>query len=176
MLEAIVSQLKKKEKSNLDVFCTQITIPYDSLLLSVEPVGVVTFPVSAKMAKSLIVEAEPAQYGLKDKTLLDRKIRDTWEIPKNRIQIDKIWNAQLDKALHKIQQNLNLPEDGTLTAELHNLLIYMPGQFFKAHQDSEKAKGMLATLVVLLPSEFTGGELVIDQHGDQKVFGIINQT
>lgn len=97
--------MKKTEKSSSDVFCTQITIPYDSLLLSVEPVGPVAFPVSAKMAKSLIVEAEPARYGLKDKTLLDRTIRDTWEIPKNRIHIDKNWNAQLDKALHKIQQN-----------------------------------------------------------------------
>jgi predicted 2-oxoglutarate/Fe(II)-dependent dioxygenase YbiX len=137
--------------------------------LSVDSVGAVAFPVTAKIAKSLIVEAEPARYGLKDKTLLDRQVRDTWEIPKSRIQTNQAWEAQLYKSLQKIQKDLNLPEDGKLTSDLHNLLIYMPGQFFKAHQDSEKTDGMLATLVIILPSEFTGGELVIDQHGDRKI-------
>lgn len=147
-----------------------MSVPCEGLELSIDPIGPVEFPVTAKIAKSLIVEAESARYGLKDQTLLDRKIRDTWEISKARIHTNQTWDVQLDQALQKIQKNLNLPDDGLLTAELHNLLIYMPGQFFKAHQDSEKAEGMIATLVVLLPAAFTGGELVVDQHGDQRVF------
>lgn len=175
MLDAIVSQLKKSKIENSDLFCTQLSVPAKGLSLSVDPVGVIEFPVSAKMAKSLIVEAEPAQYGLKDQTLLDRKIRDTWEISKDHIQTNKEWDLQINQALHKIQRSLNLAEDGLLSAELHNLLIYMPGQFFKSHQDSEKTDGMLATLIVLLPSEFTGGEFVVDQHGDQRVFDFSNE-
>jgi len=176
VLESIVSQLKKSGKATADVFFTQFKVPYKGLSLSVDPVGDVTFPVTAKMAKSLIVEAEPARYGHKEETLLDRSVRDTWEIPKSRIQTNQAWDAQLHKALQRIQKDLNLPEDGTLRAELHNLLIYMPGQFFKAHQDSEKADGMLATLVILLPSEFTGGELVVDQHGDRRMIEFSGDT
>src|SRR5205823_1741256 len=41
------------------------------------------------------------------------------------------------------------------------------GQFFAAHQDSEKAAGMIGTLVVLLPSEAKGGALVIEHHDEK---------
>lgn len=168
MLDSIVSQLEKTAKS--DVFCTQLSVPHHNLSLEIEPIGTVKFPISARTAKTLIVEAEPAKFGHRDKTLMDRRVRDVWEISKSHIRTDEEWNQHLSGILKKIQKNLELPEDGELQADLHNMLIYMPGQFFKGHQDSEKEDGMLATLVVLLPSEFSGGELVIDQHGDQKTF------
>jgi hypothetical protein len=168
MLDAIVSTLKGAAKS--DVFCTKIAVAFEELSLTVDPLGRVKFPISTKTAKSLIVEAEPAKFGKRDKTLLDRQVRDVWEIPKSHIKINGNWEMQLESALKQVQKNLELPEDGKLTAKLHNLLIYMPGQFFKGHQDSEKSDGMLATLVVLLPSEFSGGALVIDQHGDKQTF------
>lgn len=170
MLELIVSQLKKSTDEARLTFYTEFQLPYKGLSIHVDPIGEVTFPVTAKMAKSLIVEAEPARYGLRDKTLLDKEVRDTWEIPKHRITTSGEWQSQIEEALLRVRKDLNLPDDGKFFAELHNLLIYMPGQFFKSHQDSEKTEGMLATLAVLLPSEFTGGDFVIDQHGDKKIF------
>ncbi len=61
-----------------------------------------------------------------------------------------------------------MPQGATLRAELHNLLVYETGQFFAPHQDSEKADGMIGSLVVLLPSEAKGGALV-NEHHDEKV-------
>ncbi len=116
MLEAIVSRLKKSGKTTAEVFCTRLTTPCEGLSLTVEPVGKVTFPVSARMAKSLIVEAELARFGHKDKTLLDRSIRDTWEIQKDRVRTDQKWNDQLRLALQTIKKDLNLPADGELRA------------------------------------------------------------
>ncbi|MBK7820485.1 MAG: 2OG-Fe(II) oxygenase [Tessaracoccus sp.] len=55
-----------------------------------------------------------------------------------------------------------------LRPELHSLLVYGKGQFFAAHQDSEKHDDMVATLVVALPSAHTGGELVVDDRGTFK--------
>jgi hypothetical protein len=124
----------------------------------------------SKLLTSLIVEAELARFGKRDQTVLDRRIRDVWEIHEGRVNLGKGWGEQLDSILKEVQKNLGMLEGGKLTAQLHNMLIYMPGQFFKGHQDSEKADGMIGTLVVLLPSEFSGGELVVDQHGDQKTF------
>jgi predicted 2-oxoglutarate/Fe(II)-dependent dioxygenase YbiX len=60
---------------------------------------------------------------------------------------------------------LGLADDAKLSASLHNLLIYETGQFFQAHQDTEKEDGMVATLVVALPCAHTGGSLVIDHAG-----------
>jgi len=168
MLEAIVSMLKGSARS--DVFCTKIELPYEGISLTVDPLGQVKFPISARTAKALIVEAEPAKFGKRTKTILDRQVRDAWEIPKSRIKLNEDWNKKLESVLQKVQKNLELPDEGKLRAELHNMVIYMPGQLFKGHQDSEKTDGMLATLVVLLPSEFSGGALVIDQHGDKQTF------
>jgi hypothetical protein len=45
------------------------------------------------------------------------------------------------------------------------MLVYGPGQFFAPHQDSEKTDDMIGTLVVNLPSHFTGGAMSIQHHG-----------
>jgi 2OG-Fe(II) oxygenase superfamily len=55
---------------------------------------------------------------------------------------------------------------GLVTATLYNLLIYDKGSFFVSHRDTEKAPGMIATLVLTLPSQPEGGELVV-RHKDQ---------
>ena len=59
------------------------------------------------------------------------------------------------------QGELGFPNAASLTADLHSLLVYEPHQFFLAHQDSEKSDDMVATLVVTLPSSYTGGELIV---------------
>ncbi|WP_462323110.1 2OG-Fe(II) oxygenase, partial [Halochromatium sp.] len=57
---------------------------------------------------------------------------------------------------------------GEIEAELYKLLIYDAGSFFVSHRDTEKSPGMFATLVMVLPSTYTGGELII-RHKDQEV-------
>lgn len=52
-----------------------------------------------------------------------------------------------------------------IAAEFYKLLIYDQGSFFVSHRDTEKSPGMFATLVVVLPSASTGGELVIRHKG-----------
>jgi hypothetical protein len=51
------------------------------------------------------------------------------------------------------------------------MLIYAPGQFFVTHQDSEKTDNMIGTLVVNLPSRFTGGAMTVEHHGEKVVVG-----
>ncbi|TMQ12469.1 MAG: 2OG-Fe(II) oxygenase [Deltaproteobacteria bacterium] len=96
-------------------------------------------------------------------------MRDGWEIGKRQIKIDaRRWRRTLDPQLVQIGRDLGLPGGCAFRAELHNMLVYGPGQFFAPHQDSEKADGMIGTLVVALPSVFKGGALVIEHH-DEKV-------
>jgi len=133
--------------------------------------GDLTFPVSARAAKALIKLATPAKYGWRDQTLYDPGIRNGWEIKKSKFQIDnRLWNKTLTPILAQFKSGLGLPPESRLTAHLHNLLVYEKGQFFSPHQDSEKLDGMVASLVVILPSEFRGGTLAIDHHGEKKRF------
>ena len=150
-------------------FATRHTAGIDDIYFDVVGVGAVPLPLSHRTARKLCDVARPARYGLREKTLLDPRVRDTWEIGKRRIKLDtRHWQRTLDPKLDLIARDLGLPDGAKLRAELHNLLVYGPGQFFAPHQDSEKADGMIGSLVVLLPSESKGGALVIEHH-DEKV-------
>jgi hypothetical protein len=48
------------------------------------------------------------------------------------------------------------------------MLLYKQGGHFKKHRDTEKEKGMFGTLIIQLPSIYTGGELMVyDNSGAQ---------
>ncbi len=65
---------------------------------------------------------------------------------------------------------LGLGPSANVTAQLYKLLLYEPGGFFVPHKDTEKEKGMFASLVVTLPSHFKGGELIVKHQGIEKKF------
>lgn len=147
-------------------FSARCTARPDDLRLEVSGVGPIALPVPVQQAKELCLIGRPAQFGKGEQTLLDAKVRDTWEIPKSRIKIDKRqWNATLRPVLDRLRAELGLPDGCELGAEFHSMLVYAPGQFFAPHQDSEKADAMIGTLVVTLPSASTGGVLVVEHAG-----------
>ena len=153
-------------------FATRRTAAADDLNLEVQDVGRIRFPVTASIARRLCEVARPARHGFKDETRLDRRVRDTWEIPKSRISIDEPrWMKTLTPQLDRIRRDLGLPEECRLKAQLHNMLVYAPGQFFVPHQDSEKTDDMIGTLVVSLPSQFSGGAMVIEHHDEKMLVG-----
>jgi len=149
----------------------QRTAPVDGLNLEVRGLGCLRLPVSDAQAKRLCRLGRPARYGRGEETLVDRRVRDTWEIPKSRVRIDKRrWNKTMLPMLDRLRGDLGLPAGCRLKAELHSMLVYAPGQFFVPHQDSEKADAMVGTLVVTLPASFTGGALVVEHRGEQKTY------
>lgn len=72
--------------------------------------------------------------------------------------------------LESLRADIGLPAGSRLSADLHSVLLYEPGQFFLPHQDSEKSDDMVATLVVMLPSASKGGELVIEHAGRSETY------
>ena len=153
-------------------FATQRTAEAKDLRLEIQGAGRIRFPISPATARKLCAVASQAHHGYKDQTRLDQRVRDTWEIHKSQILIDELlWDRTLTHQLDQIRGDLGLPDGCRVKAQLYNLLIYAPGQFFVPHQDSEKLDDMTGTLVVNLPSQFTGGEMVIKHHEHQKVVG-----
>ncbi|HEX4108599.1 MAG TPA: 2OG-Fe(II) oxygenase [Solirubrobacteraceae bacterium] len=146
-------------------FSAARTAPTRDLQLEVRGVGMIELPVPQSQAKQLCLLARPARHGRGERTVLDRRVRDTWEVPKSRVKIDKRrWNRTLQPVLDRLRQEIGLPSGRTLRAELHSMLVYAPGQFFLEHQDSEKDDAMVGSLVVGLPSTFKGGALEV-RHG-----------
>jgi 2OG-Fe(II) oxygenase superfamily len=151
-------------------FTARRTAAVDDLHLEVQELGPLRLPISRPQAMKLCRLARPARYGRGEKTLLDRRVRDTWEVPKSRVKIDqRRWNRTLLPVLEALRADLGLADGCRLKAELHSFLIYGPGQFFLPHKDSEKGDGMVATLVVTLPAAFKGGALVVEHQGEKVV-------
>jgi len=129
----------------------------------------VSLPLQKDTAKKLINYAVQAPYGKGNETLVDTKVRKTWEIDGSNIVIENpAWNKLLAKIVNKVKEDFSLREMD-VHPHLYKLLIYEKGGFFLKHKDTEKEEGMFASLIINLPSEFTGGELEIEWNGESKM-------
>ena len=138
--------------------------------VEVKGVGVVPFPVPVHSCRQLVEAASRAPYGKGKETLVDVSVRNTWQINADAIKISgAAWSASFRKMLSHVCTELGLPE-GSISAELYKLLVYERGGFFTPHRDTEKSKGMIATLVIALPVEGAGGELVVRHGGEERTF------
>jgi hypothetical protein len=150
-------------------FSVELAARTDDLSLAVEGFGSVKFPMTPARARKLLGLGQPARFGRGEETLSDPDVRDTWEIPKHLVRAE--WNdGMLKVILATVKEELGLPNDAELTADLHSLLVYEPNQFFLAHQDSEKDDSMIGTLVVTRPSSYTGGELMVGHNEEWKAY------
>ena len=157
-------------------FAIRQRCPSDDLHLEVKGVGPIQFPILPRVAKQLISVARPAPYGRGEQTLHDASVRDTWEIGKSKIKIDgRAWRRTLKPQLAAVRERLGLPAGGELKAVLHKLLIYEGGQKFVSHQDSEVDDDMVGSLVVVLPSRYSGGALVVEHNGVKETFRALKQ-
>ncbi len=96
-------------------------------------------------------------------------MRSAWEIDADRISLNNPkWDTLLNNIISSIKHDLGL-ENYIIEANLYKLLIYEEGDFFLPHKDTEKEKGMFGSLIVNLPSKFTGGELVVSFGGEEVV-------
>lgn len=124
--------------------------------------GLLDRPLTAAQAQQLHDLSRPSQFGHRERTLLDRKVRHSGEIDADDVELSPDGPAWA-RLLKQVSQALG---SGPLEAWMHKLLIYGPGQFFKPHQDTEKREGMVGTLVLIWPCAHIGGALRV-QHADQ---------
>lgn len=131
--------------------------------------GHLAFPLQLTHLLDLIALGERAPYGRGEQTILDRSVRDCWQVSPERVRLGgPSWNKTFDHILSRAAEGLGYPRD-TVQAELYKLLVYETGGFFAPHRDTEKVDGMVATLVVALPVEGKGGELIIRHHDRETV-------
>jgi hypothetical protein len=151
-------------------FAVEQSLAANVLELRVRGVGRVAVPVTEGIAAKLIAAARPAPFGVRDETRHDERVRSTWEIRADQVAVGAAFDRALAPKLATVGRRLGLAGGGALRPVLDKLLVYGPGQFFAPHQDSERGDGMLATLVVVLPSRRAGGRLVVSHKGKRRIF------
>ena len=138
-------------------FYTTGTIDIFAPRLEVTGVGPIALPLLPVQAQQLTAMAEQAPYGRGEATLVDTTVRRTWQIDPERVQISgRHWERALADIVARATKGLGVT--GPVLADFYKLLLYDTGDFFVNHRDTEKAAGMFATLIVALPSIYTGGD------------------
>lgn len=132
--------------------------------IHVDGVGTLGLPVPPVQAEALVRVASPAPYGRGPDTLVDSSVRRCGQISAACVRADDArWARILDGIVAAAAAALGVDEK--VSAALYKLLVYQPGDFFVEHRDTEKVPRMFATLVVVLPSPHSGGELVVRHSG-----------
>lgn len=136
--------------------------------LQVDGVGELAFPLTVMQVQELIKVAHKAPFGKGMETITDTTVRSAWEINPEQLDFrNEEWAIFTNGIIEEVKKGLGL-EEQEISASFYKLLIYEEGDFFLPHKDSEKEKGMFATLLISLPSVHSGGKLMIRFDGKEE--------
>lgn len=147
-------------------FCVAGCLPGVDPGIEVDGLGAIAVPLKRGVAKKLVAHCQVAPYGKGTATLVDTKVRKTFELDPKAFRLSQEWNAAVARTAQRAAEQLGLPAE-QVEARLYKLLVYEKGGFFLPHRDSEKQDGMVASLVVVLANPFEGGALIV-RHGAVK--------
>ncbi|KIM42413.1 hypothetical protein M413DRAFT_44730, partial [Hebeloma cylindrosporum] len=112
-----------------------------------------------------------APFGHGERTVVDKDVRDTWEVEPSKLSFSNPeWEEFLTKTVcPEVCKSLGVPVgECPPKMELYKLLLYEQGSHFLPHQDTQKADGMFATVIIILPSPYTGGQVVVSHAATTK--------
>jgi predicted 2-oxoglutarate/Fe(II)-dependent dioxygenase YbiX len=173
-MQALITLMDKVKTSG--AFSVSGTLPSILPGLHVKGVGHIGLPLTEHQAKALIALSEPAPFGRGEETIVDMDVRKSWQISAEDFALgNPQWNEALQAAADQIGNDLGL-SGCNIGVEPYKLLVYEAGSFFASHRDTEKIPNMFATLVVNLPSEHAGGELLISHAGQSQSYSFADSS
>ncbi|KAK7036717.1 hypothetical protein VNI00_011382 [Paramarasmius palmivorus] len=140
--------------------------------LCLDGMGTVGLPLSTREARAVIENCIQAPFGMGERTVVDKEVRDTWELDSSKVQFDNpAWDVFISRVVQDVRQALGVNFKASKPrCELYKLLIYETGSHFLPHVDTEKTDGMFASIIIVLPSKFTGGDAHLSHGNVQTVF------
>ena len=138
-IQSIIRNIKHKSQISIGGEAKDLpTMPG----LSIKGYGQVALPLTEANAKDLIKLCKQAPYGRNRETLVDKEVRDTYQLDPASVKIENpTWNKQLKELTKHVAKELLGCANANVTAKLYKMLIYEKGGHFKKHRDTEKEKG-----------------------------------
>ena len=122
----------------------------------------VVFPGASDVDIQQLLDAcSVASFGRNDQLVTDTNYRNSLKLDPDHF----VTSFQVATTSIQLAAMTMMPNVQGIQAELYKLNIYTSGGFFKTHVDTPKSEQMFGSLVVCLPTQFSGGELVIRHHG-----------
>ena len=110
-------------------FCVAGRLPAVDPGLDIEGLGTLKLPLNPKTLQKLIATCQVAPYGKGTQTLVNKDVRNTFELDPQKFRLSDAWESAIADATRLIAEQLGLPTD-QLDARLDKLLVYERGVFF----------------------------------------------
>ncbi|KAG6834600.1 hypothetical protein H0H93_008669, partial [Arthromyces matolae] len=153
-------------------YCGGVAPTAPNPCLSIEGIGGIGLPLAARDAQAIINLSARPPFGKGSKKVANRKVPDAWEIEPSKVKFENpVWTRFIhDYVISTVSKGLGVAATTVPPkCELYKLLLYEPGSHLSAHKETEKANGMFATVLIVLPSRYTGGEVHISHSTTTKV-------
>ncbi|CAM6088083.1 unnamed protein product [Calypogeia fissa] len=180
LLNALGPRSAEKDSTSRGTFAVCETVKYSEGFilksLHVEGAGELQLPLSEEDVPKLRRVSEQAPFGKGLATLVDTSVRRCWQVDASKLSfpgIPEFLSDTIQPLAVKAIRALGFDGEGVqLEAHLYKLLLYEEGGHFTFHRDTEKKKGMFATLILQLPTEegYTGGKLAVKHQKSMKTF------
>src|SRR5437016_5801151 len=123
-LSEAISQARRSAK-----FCVAGCMPVVNPGIEVNGRGSIELPLKRAMAKKLVAHCRVAPYGKGTQTLVDKKVRNTFELDPKKFRLSQEWTSAVADATQLAATQLGLPSE-QVEARLYKLLVYEKGGFF----------------------------------------------
>ena len=116
-------------------FAAWSTVPdYVDPALVVDDAGPIKLPLQEADAQRIIAASHQAPFGKGSETVIDRDVRNTWELNFEQFRITNAgFHASLMSATRLLGKSFGVPEKCRI--QLYKLLLYEPGAQFKPHTE-----------------------------------------
>ena len=119
------------------------------------------------LLSGLIEASSAASFGVGAKTVTDATYRDALKLePESFLSNIELSNTSILPLLLKTL----VPNMRSIRAQLYKLNIYRTGGHFRPHVDTPKSPEMFGSLVLCLPTQFSGGNLVLHHLKEEVIF------
>ena len=167
----IIEDLGKLAKKCMAPFCCSGELEMDATIVyySKGQWNAATFPSDNEEALicGLMDASSVASFGAGDKTVTDASYLFACKLePEKFLTSIQLSNTPI---LRDVIKTL-VPSLSTIRAQLYKLNIYGPEVHSRAHVDTPKSPEMFISLVLCLPTQFTGGSLVFHHCKKEVVF------
>ena len=126
----------------------------------------------AEMLKGLIDKMPKAAFGQGSETKYDPSVRDALQMKAEDFEVS-IPTEKLEDIKTKIKSGLQLETD--IVLEPYSLNMYEKGGRFVKHKDTPRGDDMLGTLLICLPSLFTGGDFETSMGSEKASYLVKNK-
>ncbi|KAL2830432.1 hypothetical protein BJY01DRAFT_260876 [Aspergillus pseudoustus] len=128
--------------------------------------------------RRLVTECDPASFGRGEQDVIDPEYRKAGKLDSNQFAtsfhpadygiLDNVGQVLLPSIDSETDNELQFRR---IKAEMYKMNVYSgPSGLFRKHVDTPRAANQIGSLVVCLPSKFTGGSLHVQHHGHKVTF------